>query len=150
MNILLLENRGSTAHYFLRWLEENGHNVLGKTRKGAFNINDARSIWEQRIEVPVHCMIIDLNVPPDGLSDEQIREAQGGCLAGWIWLRDEVLVSEPGIRSRIIIYSAYTELLNQNYKEECYGIMVVPKRKRNSSQIIKEHIHAIERILPLS
>ena len=148
MNILLLEDRGSTAHFLLRWLKENGHLVLGKMNQGAYNINDANSIWSQRKEVPVHCMIVDLDVPPDGLSDDQIKDAGGGCLSGWIWLRNEVLQNEPEMRSRTIIYSDYVDVLREHIpEEEYYGVTLVEKRKRDSTRIIVERINAIERIL---
>ena len=144
MNILLLEDRGSTAHFLLRWLKENGHLVLGRMKQGAFNLNDANSIWSQRKEVPVHCIIIDLDVPKDGLSPEQEAELDQMAndasirLAGWIWLRDEVLQNEPEMRSRTIIYSDYIAVLLEHISEEEYrGISVISKRGRGTS------VHAI-------
>ena len=153
MNILLLEDRGSTAHFFMRWLKENGHNVLGRMCLGAFNINDANIIWNRRNEVPVHCLVVDLDVPKDGLSPEQKQELDkmpndaSSRLAGWIWLRDTILKDAPEMRNRTIIYSDYVTVLRDHVpKEEYEGIEIISKRGRGSSvHAITEKIEQIEK-----
>lgn len=129
MNVLFLEDRGATAYNLERWLQRNGHNVLG-----AFNPNDAQSHWRRREKTPIGCIILDLQTSMDGLTDGQKANAEGGTLAGWVWLRDNVLAEAPEMRQRIIIYSDYVAVLRAKVPEEQYrGIKVVSKRQRGSS-----------------
>lgn len=86
MNVLFLEDRGATAFFVERWLKENGHNVLS-----AFNPNDAQDHWNKRDKVPIHCIILDLRTPTEGLDEKQKKRSAGGFLTGWIWLFDNVL-----------------------------------------------------------
>jgi hypothetical protein len=126
MNVLFLEDRGASAYNVERWLGLNGHNVLG-----AFNYNDAQGHWRRREMVPVHCIILDLQISMDGLSNEQKGDAEGGTLAGWVWLRDNVLADAPEMRRRTIIYSDYVGVLREKVPEEQYcAITVVSKRGR--------------------
>ena len=120
MNILFLEDRGATAYYVERWFETNGHQVLS-----AFNPNDAQSHWRRRAETPIDCIMLDLQTSMDGLTDEQKADAQGGTLAGWVWLRDNVLKEAPEMRQRTIIYSDYISVLREKVPERQYiGIKV--------------------------
>ena len=131
MNVLFLEDRGATAFFVERWLKENGHNVLS-----AFNPNDAQSHWNKRDKVPIHCIILDLRTPTEGLDEKQKKRAAGGNLSGWVWLRDKVLTEIPEMRERTIIYSDYTHVLydNDNVPDEEYnGITIVPKKQRSSA-----------------
>ena len=115
MNVLLLEDRGAAAFFVEQWLRQNGHNVLS-----AFNPNDAHSHWSKREEVPIHCIILDLNLPTDGLSDSQRERTVGGLLSGWVWLHDVALADAAEMRQRTIIYSDYIPTLRQNVPEEKY------------------------------
>lgn len=131
--------------------------MLGRMGQGAFNINDANAIWNRRDEVPIHCMIIDLDVPKDGLSDEQktnldqMHDGAGSRLAGWIWLRDTVLRDAPEMRDRIIIYSDYIDLMHQYVPEkDNYAITVMPKNARSSPDRIVNRILAIEALPPVT
>ena len=129
MNILFLEDRGATAYNVESWLETNGHNVLS-----AFNPNDAQSHWARREQVPVHCILLDLQVPMDGFIDKQKADADGGTLTGWVWLRDNVFAEAPEMRQRTIIYSDYVAVLREKVPEEQYrDIKIVSKRQRGSS-----------------
>jgi len=129
MNVLFLEDRGATAYHVTRWMTENGHTVFD-----AYNPADAQSYWEKRAEVPVHCVILDLQTPMDGLTDDQKMEAEGGTLAGWIWYRDNVLSEVPEMRQRTIIYSDFVPVLvAKRPEEEFRGIKVISKRQRTSA-----------------
>jgi len=140
MNVLVLEDRGASAYYVLGWLRENGHRVLD-----AFNPNDAQSHWDKRDKVPLDCILLDLNTPTDGLSEEQKTRTEGGLLSGWVWLYDSVLRETPEMRQRIIIYSDYTATLKENVPESEYGdIARIPKRQRSSSaREVVARIHEI-------
>ena len=131
MNVLFLEDRGATAFFVERWFRENGHDVLS-----AFNPNDAQDHWNKRDKFPIHCIILDLRTPTEGLDKEQKKRAAGGNLAGWVWLHDNVLTESPEMRQRTIIYSDYTHVLyeDDNIPEEEYiGITIVPKKQRSSA-----------------
>lgn len=144
MNVLFLEDRGSTAYYVERTLETNGHTVLS-----AFNPNDAQSYWERRIHVPVHCILLDLLMSMEGLTNKQKADAQGGTLAGWVWLRDNVLAEAPEMRQRTIIYSDYVAVLQEKVPEEQYrGIKMFSKKQRGSSaDVVMAGIQEIARMV---
>jgi len=129
MNILLLEDRGETAYFTKKILEAEGHYVLQ-----AYNLHDAQDHWNGCKQVPVHCIILDLQTPMRGLTDKQKAGAEGGTLSGWVWLRDNVLSSAPGMRQRTIIYSAFVDVLEAKVpRREYEGIRVIPKQGRASS-----------------
>jgi CheY-like chemotaxis protein len=143
MNVLYLEDRGATAYNVECWLNTSGHTALG-----AYNLQDAQSYWRRRKETPIDCIILDLQVPMDGLTSEQQVEADGGTLAGWVWLRDYVLAEAPEMRQRTIIYSDYIAVLREKVPEEQYrGIKLVSKRQRgNSADVVIASIREIARI----
>ena len=93
MNVLLVEDQGAAAYYIVKWLEEEGHVVLM-----ASNLNVAQDYWDNRSEVQIHCIILDLNMSPDGLTNKQKQRSEGGLLSGWVWLHDCVLSDEPEAR----------------------------------------------------
>ena len=129
MNVLFLEDRGATAFFVERWLTENGHIVLS-----AYNPNDAQSHWNKHDKIPIHCIILDLQTPTNGLIDEQKNRTVGGTLAGWVWLYDNVLTEAPEMRERTIIYSDYTYVFYENVPEKEYkDITIVPKKQRSSA-----------------
>ena len=129
MNVLFVEDRGATAYFVERWLKENGHYVLN-----AFNPNDAQDHWNKRDEVPIHCIMLDLQISTTGLSHQQKERSFGGTLSGWIWLQDNVVTEAPEMRERTIIYSDYTHALYENVAEAEYrGITIIPKKQRSSA-----------------
>ena len=143
MNILLLEDSGAVLYYVAQWCDRNGHTLLN-----AYNPSDAQSHWARRQEVPIHCILLDLQTPTDGLTDEQETDADGGTLAGWIWLRDNVLAEMPEMRQRTIIYSAYVDVLRDKIPEGQYsGIKVIPKRRPGgSADVVIASIREIARM----
>lgn len=145
MNVLLLEDRGAAAFYVVEWLRKERHTVLE-----AFNLNDAQSHWGQRDKVPIDCIILDLSLPTDGLSDKQRERSEGGLLSGWIWLNDKVLLELPEMRQRTIIYSDYIPTLRRNIAQERYkDIRLIPKRRRSrSAEEVAAHIREIARMKP--
>jgi CheY-like chemotaxis protein len=134
MNILVLEDRGSVSIYLRQALEKQGHRVVD-----AFDANDAQDWWNKRQKFPIHCIILDLNLPPDGLSDEENKDSQGGLLSGWLWISRHVLTDQPNMRSRIIVYSDYLAELRRFVGRERYedmqheGIRLISKRGRTST-----------------
>ncbi len=125
MNILLLEDRGSASYYLKEALEGEGHVVLE-----AYNPNDALDHWGNREKTPIHCMIIDLNVPPEGLTAAQRKESCAGLLTGWIWLRDHVFPDDNDMRRRVILYSVYLQDLRKHVSaDDLIGLRLVSKRE---------------------
>jgi hypothetical protein len=144
MNILVVEDRGSVSFYLTEALQAEGHVVLE-----AFNINDAKAHWDQRESTPIDCMIVDLNMPPDGLTQEQKGESQGGLLTGWLWLRDYVLPRvSTEYRRRVIMCSHYlADLRNLVRAGEYQGIFLVEKRGLSGgSGDLLERVRAISRL----
>lgn len=143
MNILLVEDQGAATFYVVEWVKKEGHVVLN-----AFNLNDAQTHWSKRDEVPVHCIILDLNMTTDGLSEEQRARSVDTLLSGWVWLHDVVLPEAPEMRQRTIIYSGYIPTLKENVPEEEYrGIILIPKRRHSSSaREMTAHIREIARM----
>ncbi len=140
MKILFLENRGSVSHYMEMLLEAEDHTVLS-----AFDVSDAIGQWEEN--EGIECLIVDLNVPPRGLSDEQQRDSKFGLLAGWIWLRDYVLKEKPEMHEQIIIYTDYLDNLKAfSNEDELKSIYLVRKRPGSSpAEKVLAHVKAIAR-----
>jgi CheY-like chemotaxis protein len=142
MNILIIEDRGSVKVYLVEELQDAGHTVLD-----AYNANDAQSYWNERATRPIHCIILDLNMPPDGLSEEGRRRSELGLLSGWVWLSERVLRDHPDMRRRVIILSDYLEDFRKLvHNDEYAGIRLVAKRGAVSpiEQVI-QHLDEIGR-----
>jgi hypothetical protein len=76
-------------------------------------------------------MIADLNMAPDGLTDNQKVQTNNGMFTGWIWLRDEVYPEYPKLRSATIIYSEYLPKFHSGTmmtREDTAGITMIEKR----------------------
>lgn len=141
MNVLLLEDRGSVSFYLTEALTEEGHVVLD-----AMGINDAQSYWGAE---KVDCLIVDLNMSPDGLKSEEIQQTKDGLLTGWVWLRNYVFVEKPQMKERTIILSEYIKALLANVPpEELKGIRLVPKKGSSSpAEHLLDHVKAIARMV---
>ena len=139
MNILLLEDRGSVSHYLTEELENMGHTVYD-----AYNINDAKSIWEEN-EKSLDCIIADLNLETDGLKEDEEIETKGGVLSGWIWLLNYIFIDNSKMKLQIIIYTDYLNYLDDYLKgkgkkrEDYKEVRFITKRDDvgPSSELIK-------------
>ena len=140
MNILVLEDRGEVSFYLREFLESEGHVVLE-----AYNPNDAQSHWNVRKKVSVDCIIADLNMPPDGLTDEETASSRNGLLSGWYWLSGRVFPECPEMRKRVIVYSDYLADFKRYVRSEEYaGIRLVAKRGSSSpAEAILNHLREI-------
>jgi hypothetical protein len=144
MNVLVVEDRGAVSFYLAEALQAEGHVVLA-----AFNINDAKAHWDNRETTPIDCIIVDLNMPPDGLTRKQEGESHAGLLTGWLWLRDCVLPHVPAeYRSRVIICSGYlADLRNSARANEYQGILLADKHAPSGgAERVLEHVRAISRL----
>lgn len=142
MNILVLEDSGAVSVYLTRALRDAGHQVLY-----AQDIHDAQHYWESRNEMPIDAMIIDINMQSNGLSEQQRKESCGGLLTGWLWLRDSVLITNPELRQRVIVYSDYLSDFVDHVSEDQYaGIFLISKKESPSgARGVLKRIHQIAR-----
>lgn len=128
MTILFLEDKGSVTEYVMEMLERDGHHRVIE----AYDINDAQSAWEDRVQRPIDCLIIDLNMPADGLSKVEEAATAAGLLTGWIWLTDYVFKDAPRMKARTIIFSDYLgEFKSRVLEQEYAGITIIPKGSAN-------------------
>ncbi len=137
MNIIFLEDRGTVSYYLSKNLESSGHTVFE-----AFSVPDARTYWEDE---DIHCIIVDLNLSPDGLTEEERARTREGLLSGWIWVKEYVLREKPEMRDRIIIYSEYlSQLKTLDTDEDFKEIKKIGKQ--GSESPVQELLDAVELI----
>jgi len=144
VNILVVEDRAAVSCYLTEALELEGHMVLA-----AYNISDAKDHWARRRTMPIHCIIVDLNMPTDGLDQKQEGESHGGLLTGWLWLHDCVLPHVPAkYRQRVIICSGFLADLEKLVRADKYqGIFLVDKHSPSSGAAkVLERVSAISRL----
>ncbi len=139
LNVLLLEDRGSITATLTDLLEYKGFKVYE-----AFNPSDANSYMSGEEEVEIHAIILDLNLPTDGLKPKEINGTKDGLFSGWIWFKKHVLPSYPEMLERTIIYSAYLDVLKMNATTKDKNLLnqmkQIKKREGNTSpgeEIIK-------------
>jgi hypothetical protein len=125
MNILVLEDRGSVAQYMIVKLTEMGHTILD-----AYSIPDAQSILDSE---KIDYFIVDLNMSPEGLTEEETSNTKDGLLSGWVWLCNYAYKKYPSYKNRTIILSEYSTSLEEYVPlEERRGVQIVPKRSSTS------------------
>jgi hypothetical protein len=118
-------------------LLEKGHTLFD-----SFSIMDAQSYWEDE---QIDCLLVDLNLSPEGLTDDEIEKTENGLLTGWIWLKEYVLKKNPGMKNKIIIYSDYLpQLAAKVNEEELRGIARIPKR--GSESPVQAILDGVDRI----
>jgi CheY-like chemotaxis protein len=119
MKILLLEDNGSVAYPLIESLEENGHEVFLAT-----NIIGAGGYLESK---KPDCLIVDLNMEPKGLTEEDVKQTQGGLFTGWIWLKNYVFAKDKSARERTIILTAYYDNFKKEFSEEIGQVKIISK-----------------------
>jgi len=101
MIILLLEDRGSRLYELKEFLKYNGHEVFD-----CEDVYCAIDMWQKKSAI-INCVIVDLAMSPNGLNDQEA--SQSGYYTGWVFLWEYVLQTKPGIASRCIIFSAWSD-----------------------------------------
>ena len=61
-------------------------------------------------------LFIDLNVPCIGMP-ESLRNEQSEFLSGWIFINEWLVKKYPFLQQRIILYSAYLDLIGDDIKK---------------------------------
>jgi hypothetical protein len=137
VKILFFEDKGSVNTYVTEALERNGHQVFC-----AFNVNDAQSHWEDQA---IDAIILDLSVDPEGLTESQLEQTEGGLLTGWIWLRDNVLADHPDFSARTIIFTEYgDDLIRAVPPSGPEGVTMIWKRQEDQITRLLEAVGAIQ------
>jgi CheY-like chemotaxis protein len=119
-------------------LTELGHKVFS-----AYSVSDANSYLD---EEKIDCIIVDLNMPTNGLSQGEVELTNDGLLTGWIWLHEYVLKEKPNMKERTIIYTEYmSELRAKISNNELEGILIISKKGPSSPALqIIDHLNDIE------
>ncbi len=142
MNVLLLEDRGASGYYISECLRQEGHIILD-----AYTPAGAQALWDNREEIPINCIILDLHLPSDGLNEDQLNRTEGGILCGWVWLKENILSMNPEMRQRTIIYSIHSSILKEKTPRKDYlGISVFSKTNSGSGNEILARIRQIAKI----
>lgn len=131
--ILILEDNYCT----LKDLELELQYTLGQNRYSvdiftASNIDEADT-WLEQINANTDSyvyIIADLNMNPDGLSDDEKQETEGAVLTGFIWVLRHVLnkLVNKKFGVKVIFYSAFTSRLHIN---SIYNGLSPKEKKRN-------------------
>jgi DNA-binding NarL/FixJ family response regulator len=133
MSVLLLEDRGAVSGPLTDVLVEKGFDVVS-----AFGVSDAQTAWSQRNDKPIDCLIVDLNMSPHGLSEEEYRKTRSGLLTGWVWLANYVFIDEPKMKSRTIVFSDYLEdFIRVVDAQDREGVLLVSKRFESVEKLLR-------------
>jgi DNA-binding NtrC family response regulator len=80
----------------------------------------ANNIWEKNYQ-NIDAIILDLNMPTNGLNDEQVERTINGRLTGWIWFMDTVVhgsTPNPVDIKKTIIFSGFIPDLEKNINSD--------------------------------
>jgi len=120
MKILLLEDDASVAEALEGILQDLGHDVLY-----AYEIYEADEHLENE---KIDFIISDLNMSSAGLNESELTEAEEGALSGFVWLKNHVYKVMPELRKNTIIFSAFSEHLNDHLEADYLnGVMIISK-----------------------
>jgi CheY-like chemotaxis protein len=139
MKILIVEDRGAVAIPMRDVLAKEGHDVTA--------IYSTLAAEERIANEGVDCLIVDLNMPANGLSVVERQSTVGAVLTGWIWLRERVFSKRPELKDKTIIYSEYMDSLEKNVSaQDLKGIYRV-RRRGSEVQATKvlEYVREIEK-----
>jgi len=91
----------------------------GMTVFSCKSVYAANDVWNDP-ETEIDAIVLDIMMPPSGLSAEHRKRSQAGWLTGWIWLWEslnpEKKTMHPATDKCVIIYSAYLDDFNDYIK----------------------------------
>jgi CheY-like chemotaxis protein len=120
MNVLLLEDTGAVAYPLRDKLETENHTVYV-----AQNIPKAKAYLRKE---EIHCIIVDMNMPPEGLKDDEKKQTRCGIFSGWVWLQNYVFPENESMKKNTIILTAYAEELREHVgSDELSDIIIIEK-----------------------
>ena len=147
MRILLFEDRGDASVELKKWLDDHGYGDC----KHVLSVRDARSVPLEDID----CIILDLNISPVGLTEDEIAQTHGGIITGWVWLESNVLKTEleEKMRGKVIILSEYIGFLknisqdHSDLGEKLAGIETIPKSDSHVYDKLERKLREIQNSL---
>ena len=133
--LLYLEDNGYLLKQTLRFLKEDGYEVVHFTRiDQAIDFLDRNPNGEG-----IDCIITDLNMEDEWLGKYR-GESDGGLMSGWVWLMRFVYVREGYLKIPCIIYSGYIQDLkdylknrNESHLLHNYRVSCVSKGGNNDN-----------------
>ena len=130
MKILHLENRGSVSVPMADYFADTEHTYLS-----AYNVCQANTLFREN---KIDCLIIDLNLGTDCLTEEEAEKTKNGLLTGWIWLTNYIFKEHSELRGRTIIYSEYLDALrHETNADDLEDLILISKNESTSSA---EHV----------
>ena len=112
----------------------------------ANSIDEANDKLKEIEKDDLICIIADLNMNPDGLTDAQRKRTQGAVLTGWVWVSSCVWQKADFQGKQIFFYSAFTNILNNNSEYKALehklkrNIKLVNKGECDIDELCKEII----------
>jgi len=136
MNILLLEDNGTIFSFLEEELRKLGHKV-----ELATGIARAIDLMSDKFDNEFDCLIMDLNINPIGLDDEDLEKSEYYGIWGWIWLKKFVFPNDEQWKKKTIIYSQYTQILYSTVDKKDYkGIYIIEKNNAidNGNNLVED------------
>jgi hypothetical protein len=117
----------------------------GYQTKSAVNIYQAKDYWNTNKD-SIKCLIVGLNISPDGLNAHEINETKLGLYSGWVWLNNYVFPERPKLKKNTIIFTGYKEKLidklsKDNELDLLDGICIISKK---NTDIARQFIRQIK------
>lgn len=119
--ILFVEDQVCLARIICDYLQRESDVLLARC------VREANMVLEH--EEDIACIMVDLNMPVEGLPIDQIGRTRNGLLTGWVWLESQVFVKRPHLMSKTIVYSAFLDELRSSFDLSSYGsVKFIDKR----------------------
>jgi hypothetical protein len=135
MDILIVEDYGIVYNALYDNFKEIG--TVDKVMS-AFQVSEAMDKFNLR---KINFLIVDLYLPPSGLTKTETDKTEGGTLSGWFWLQNYVFKNNPKSvwRKRVIIYSDYIKILKEKIPNgEWSGIKLLSKSSHEITDVVTE------------
>jgi len=136
MNILLLEDNGTVFSFLEEELRKLGHTIVLAPK-----ISRAIDLMSVEFDNKFDCLIVDLNINPSGLDDEDLKKSEYERIWGWIWLKKFVFPNDEQWKEKTIIYSQYTQILYSIVDKKDYkGINIIEKNNAidNGNNLVED------------
>lgn len=105
----------------------------------ANNIEEANEKLNDVNKDDLICIIVDLNMNPEGLTDEQKQKTQAAVLTGWIWIYSCVWQEVDFQEKPIIFYSAFVNILKTNRE-----FKTLDSKQRKKIKLINKNEYGID------
>jgi len=127
--ILILEDEPYLLRQLKDFFEDEGFEVID-----CVSIFEGMECWDNN-KSRIDIILTDTNMSPNGLTEEEIKISDNGCLSGWIWIKNYVLNDQKRLFQieRIFILSDYIPILERfvsNNKEWGFKELERMKNKR--------------------